>query len=134
MVPNSCRWVSSSSACNARNEDSVDSWITSCLGLARLSGVTAMASPPHTHLAPLSAKLRQRLRTKSLGRPSSSPSHPSMGWITNRLPQDLNPSSTGCAKGDSGARSTVSSAVIDRSSSAQRARNSSTEPILAMRG
>ena len=48
--------------------------------------VTATASPPQTSLAPLSPKRRHRRRTRSVGEPSGSPSHPSIGSTANRLP------------------------------------------------
>ena len=73
--------------------------ITSWRGLARPSGTTAHASPQMS-LAPPAPKRRKRRKVSSPGEPSSSASHPSIGWIARRLPTVRPPIVIGWSRGD----------------------------------
>ena len=97
----------------------------SWFGFARPSGQTAQASPPQISFAPEIPKLRQRSRTRSVGRPSPVPSQPSIGWMAKRFPMRRpDPASIGCASGDPGAARTSSSQGMRTPRAAQWARRS----------
>ena len=75
------------------------SWSHNCLGFARPSGTTAVAST-HSSPAPPAANRSYRRIVSLSGRPAESPSQPSIGWIASEFGTSTPPTRTGSARID----------------------------------